>query len=99
KARVNNRQVNSFLNSPPAAPGSGHAKRAAGGLHRRKGGEKRGKETIQAGFFSVDTDQVEIAPVEQPVSPAPAPDQKFYDIIFLDPPYADPKIPDTLEHV
>jgi 16S rRNA (guanine966-N2)-methyltransferase len=99
RARVNNRQVNSFLNSPPAAPGSAHAKRAAGGLHRRKGGEKRDKETIQAGFFSVEAAQVEIAPVEPPVSLSPAPDEKFYDIIFLDPPYADPKIPDTLEHV
>ncbi len=107
RARVNNRQVNSFLNSPPAAPGSAHAKRAAGGLHRRKGGEKHDKETIQAGFFSVEMAQVEPLlvelPVERPVesraTPAPATGEKFYDIIFLDPPYADPKIPDTLEHV
>lgn len=94
RARVNNRPVNSFLNSPPAAPGANQGKRNAGGLHRRKGGEKRGKETIQAGFFSVEAAQVEPA-----TAPAPALPETFYDIIFLDPPYADPKIPDTLEHV
>ncbi len=98
RARVNNRQVHSFLNSPPAPPGAAHPKRTAGGLHRRKGGKNRGEEERQAallaGFAPLET-----VPAE-PVSDK-APDQagKIYDIIFLDPPYADPKIPDTLEHI
>ncbi|MDB5078766.1 MAG: hypothetical protein JWP00_690 [Chloroflexi bacterium] len=98
KARVNNRQVSSFLNSPPPPPGVAHAKRAAGGLHRRKGGGKRGKEEIQSTLL-VELPPLEPAPVEPVVEITQGPDEKFYDIIFLDPPYADPKIPDTLEHV
>lgn len=98
KARVNNRQVSSFLNSPPAAPGSGQSKRAAGGLHRRKGGDKRGKEERQIALM-VEAPAPETTPAEQVPGAPTAPDEKFYDIIFLDPPYADPKIPDTLEHV
>lgn len=97
RARVNNRQVSSFLNSPPAPPNSANAKRAAGGLHRRKGGgyAKRGKEELEMNLV-IELPPVETAPA---VDPTPAQDEKFYDIIFLDPPYADPKIPDTLEHV
>jgi 16S rRNA G966 N2-methylase RsmD len=98
KARVNNRPVSSFLNSPPAAPGSGHNKRAAGGLHRRKGGDKRGKEDRQIAFMA-EAPRPENAPADPASGVVTAPDEKFYDIIFLDPPYADPKIPDTLEHV
>jgi len=98
KARVNNRQANSFLNSPPAAPGANQKKRAAGGLHRRKGGEGRNKEDRQIALMA-EGPMLESSPADPAPGVVTAPDEKFYDIIFLDPPYADPKIPDTLEHV
>jgi 16S rRNA (guanine966-N2)-methyltransferase len=98
RARVNNRPVNSFLNSPPAPPGAANPKRAAGGLHRRKGGENRGKEERQAALLAEFT-PTETLPVEPAIDTAPGQGENFYDIIFLDPPYADPKIPDTLDHV
>lgn len=98
RARVNNRQVNSFLNSPPTPPGAAHPKRAAGGLHRRKGGENRAKEERHAAR-AAEFAPLETGPVELSTDTAPVQDENFYDIIFLDPPYADPKIPDTLEHV
>lgn len=93
KARVNNRTVAAFLNSPPSAPGASAAKRAAGGLHRRKGGTHR----------ELPLDLSPLPPVEEIALPTEAvvatQEEWQYDIIFLDPPYADPKIPNTLLHV
>ncbi len=99
RARINNRQVSSFLNSPPASHGNIHAKRSTGGLHRRKGGEKRSKEDREMEMLVIELPPLEMAPPEPASDPTSAQVEKFYDIIFLDPPYADTKIPDTLEHV
>ena len=96
RARVNNRTVQAFLHSPPASPGSNHSKRAAGGLHRRKGGAERGAEKIGAETLPtavVETDS------EPRTDNTTIHNEPQYDIIFLDPPYADPKIPDTLRLV
>ncbi len=92
RSRVNNRNVQAFLNSPPAPPGPNGAKRAAGGLHRRKGGEHRHQPQI---------DQIEaVAELDRPeVDNNTIHNEQQYDIIFIDPPYADPKIPNTLVHV
>lgn len=94
KARVNNRNVHAFLSSPPPPPGPAHAKRQASGLQHKKGGSYRKRHE---GAF------LDVAVQEAPVEPVPPPEtihnEKQYDIIFLDPPYADPKIPDTLLHV
>ncbi len=93
RARVSHRAVNAFLNSPPLAAGASHAKRAAGGLHRRKGDPDR---------------QAPLSEIVIPVAPGPSEpeielntihNEHQYDIIFLDPPYADPKISGTLAHV
>lgn len=93
RARVNHRAVNAFLNSPPPPPGSDHNKRAAGGLHRRKGGQQRAKDLSP-----------EVLPLPEPVVTPEVDNTTIhnelqYDIIFLDPPYADPKINDTLAHI
>jgi 16S rRNA G966 N2-methylase RsmD len=91
-ARVNNRSVAGFLNSPPAPPGD-KKNRSAGGLHRRKGGKHRDpKSPLPPGMLE------ELIP-EQAIEAETPPATKEYDIIFLDPPYADPKIPETIEHV
>lgn len=98
RSRVNNRTVQSFLNNPPTAPGSAGSKRAAGGLHRRKGGERRDQKYDFLAEVPLEAAVVE-APSEEK-NEAEAIHKEFqYDIIFLDPPYADPKIPATLEHV
>lgn len=96
RARVNNRTVTAFLNSPPAAPGASASKRAAGGLHRRKGGSHRDQAPDLPDLLPTP----EITPVTTPeVDNAATQEAWQYDIIFLDPPYADPKIPDTIKHV
>jgi 16S rRNA G966 N2-methylase RsmD len=95
KARVNNRTVTAFLNNPPAAPGSGAGKRAAGGLHRRKGGSRRNESTA---FLEVAPEAETTPSATLEVDNAAIQEAWQYDIIFLDPPYADPKIPDTLKH-
>ncbi len=94
RARVNNRNVSSFLNAPPAMVKDGK-KRAAGGLHRRKGGEHRDAKLLIAAELQNQADAEESAQNEDAHFQA----AREYDIIFLDPPYADPKIPDTIKHV
>jgi 16S rRNA G966 N2-methylase RsmD len=94
KARVNNRAVAAFLNNPPGAPGSSNAKRATGGLHRRKGGSRRDPSLDFAPAPAEVT-----APTGSEVDNVATQDGWQYDIIFLDPPYADPKIADTMAHV
>ena len=94
KARVNNRAVTAFLNSPPAPPGANHAKRAADGLHRRKGGIER-KQEKSVLPIPVETGTPDVTEIDN----STIHNEHQYDIIFLDPPYADPKIPDTLGHV
>src|SRR5262249_36306572 len=85
-----------FLNSPPAAPGVATAKRASGGLRRPKGGSHRD----QPGAFLEVAPEIEATPPTAPeVYNAATQDGWQYDIIILDPPYADPKIPATLKHV
>ncbi|WJW67367.1 RsmD family RNA methyltransferase [Candidatus Chlorohelix allophototropha] len=92
-ARVNNRSVTSFINAPPSNDSSQRKHRATGGLHRRKGGSWRdARLTLE---LEIDENQ---NPVEEQLAILPVEDTK-YDIIFLDPPYADPKIPETIQHV
>jgi len=118
KARVNNRTVAAFLNSPPAPPGASAAKRAAGGLHRRKGGAHRSEPEIEIQPHHLSflltpeearaeqlqrnalTEEVASEPIITPdIDNAITQEERQYAIIFLDPPYADPKIPDTLTHL
>jgi 16S rRNA G966 N2-methylase RsmD len=94
RARVNNRNVSSFLNAPPATVKDGK-KRSAGGLHRRKGGEHRDAKILVAAenhnqSVTEESPQNELEDFQA---------VREYDIIFLDPPYADPKIPETIRHV
>ena len=94
RARVNHRAVNAFLNSPPPPPGADHNKRASDGLHRRKGVQQRAKEEQSS----------EVLPLPEPIVTPEVDNTTIhnelqYDIIFLDPPYADPKINDTLAHI
>ncbi len=96
KARVNNRNVAAFLNTPPSAPGASAAKRTAGGLHRRKGGIRRDQP---ADYLPVPIEPEVTLPIVSEVDNVATQQAWQYDIIFLDPPYADPKIPDTLAHV
>jgi 16S rRNA G966 N2-methylase RsmD len=96
KARVNNRAVAAFLNTPPSAPGASVAKRAAGGLHRRKGGSRREQP---ADYLPPLPEPETALTTGSEVDNVATQDEWQYDIIFLDPPYADPKIPDTLAHV
>lgn len=98
RARINNRTVGAFLNNPPGPPNSG-GKRTAAGLHRRKGGKYRDKADELANEVAA------IQPVADDTTDLPITEHNNgqdlwqYDIIFLDPPYADPKIPNTIEHV
>jgi hypothetical protein len=59
-------------------------------LHRRKGGTWRDPKQLLP-------PEEDLAVAAQ-ISEVAQADNK-YDIIFLDPPYADPKIPDTIEHL
>jgi 16S rRNA G966 N2-methylase RsmD len=94
RARVNNRNVSSFLNAPPAPIKDGK-KRSAGGLHRRKGGEHRDAKILVAVEGQIESVTEEPVQTESDNFQA----VREYDIIFLDPPYADPKIPETIKHV
>jgi len=103
RARVNNRNVAAFLNHPPGSPTATANKRTVGGLHRRKGGKHRDQLDISE-VVSPPLDSVIATPVMN-VSLVSENEQLAsqelwqYDIIFLDPPYADPKIPQTIEQV
>lgn len=99
QARVNNRNVHSFLNSPPPPPGPNHAKRAAGGLHRRKGGERSQPVETLVIAEQPQSESVNELEADNSLDDNTIHNERQYDIIFLDPPYADPKIPDTLEQV
>ncbi len=90
KARVNHRAVHAFLNSPPPAPGTSHPKRAYGGLHRRKGGDPLPKDPLPDAAETPSAPESDNNTIHN---------EQQYDIIFLDPPYADPKINNTLAHV
>jgi 16S rRNA (guanine966-N2)-methyltransferase len=101
KARVNNRNVAAFLSSPPPPPGANFARRSTDGLQRRKGGAYR-KRHAGALDDSIAVAQVETEQKETQIATDEADiihNEKQYDIIFLDPPYADPKINDTLAHI
>jgi 16S rRNA G966 N2-methylase RsmD len=104
KARVNNRNVAAFLSSPPPPPGANFGRRSTDGLQRRKGGAYRKRH---AGAFDepvavadAETEQTEQTETQIGTNEADnIHNEKQYDIIFLDPPYADPKINDTLAHI
>ncbi len=98
RTRVNNRNVAGFLNTPPLNTGS--TKRAATGLHRRKGGARSAEKPVYAmGVVPEEIPEKVIPNVDPETDNANSQSQLQYDIIFLDPPYADPKIPDTIAHV
>jgi 16S rRNA G966 N2-methylase RsmD len=63
-------------------------------LHRRKGGAQRG-QTLEVLPLPPET----ALPIDSEIINTATQEEWQYDIIFLDPPYADPKIPDTLLHV
>jgi 16S rRNA G966 N2-methylase RsmD len=105
QARVNNRAAAAFLNNPPGPPNlDKKGKRAAGGLHRRKGGQYRDKEQLEQEII-VESNSFQIPQNALYLDDSGqnghnhGDDTWQYDIIFLDPPYADPKIPNTIEHV
>ncbi len=106
KARVNHRAVHAFLNSPPPSPGATQIRRMAGGLHRRKGGIERDKTSPITSLQAEAQIEMEAASeagnelrLEPEVDNNTIHNEQQYDIIFLDPPYADPRINDTLAHI
>ncbi len=99
RARVNNRNVAAFLNHPPGSPSATTNKRAAGGLHRRKGGKHLTLVDITEVVLPTQDSVAANANLETENGQSATQELWQYDIIFLDPPYADPKIPQTIEHV